>query len=206
MRYHVILLTAFCLFIFTADTSFAQRDPAANDFGQQTAEENRNKNKNRGSGIEDDNDDDQGDTYVPVTTDPEEYTVTEILTSNSSVSTFGRLLVASGLDRTFDGARVVTVFAPSDRAFEAMPTGTVDFLLQPENKEFLENLIKHHAIPSSNTTFDFTGRQEEVSSLVDVALAVDGRDGLKVNTSTVIQSDIEAKNGMVHVIDRVLTP
>lgn len=110
---------------------------------------------------------------------------------------------AAGLADTLAGEGSFTVFAPTDDAFAALPEGTVEALLgQPEK---LKNILLHHvvagAVPAKKVV-----KQEAVQSLFGQPLAIDTSGGVAVDGANVIKADIEASNGVIHVIDRVLMP
>jgi len=113
---------------------------------------------------------------------------------------------AAGLVETLKGDGPFTVFAPTDAAFAALPDGTVESLLRPENREQLVAVLTYHVVPGRVTA-------EQVVTLdrattvqgADVRIAV--RDGaVRVNESNVVTTDIMASNGVIHVIDAVLLP
>jgi uncharacterized surface protein with fasciclin (FAS1) repeats len=100
-----------------------------------------------------------------------------------------------------------TVFAPTDAAFAALPPGTVEDLLKPKNKGKLAAILKYHVIPGRVKAADVTGKKLSVKTAQGQALNVDGTMlGVQVNDAHVIQPDIEASNGVIHVIDAVLLP
>lgn len=113
---------------------------------------------------------------------------------------------AAGLVETLQGEGPFTVFAPTDEAFAALPEGTVETLLIPENQAQLQAILTYHVVPGSVMA-------EQAMSL-DSATTVQGQDltittdygKVMINEATVIQADIEASNGVIHVIDAVLMP
>lgn len=102
-----------------------------------------------------------------------------------------------------------TVFAPTDAAFAKLPAGTVDRLMQPENRGELISLIRMHVIAGERlTTADLAGQQLTAETL-NGPLAIDASDaitGVRVNDASVTLTDIEASNGVIHAIDTVLLP
>jgi uncharacterized surface protein with fasciclin (FAS1) repeats len=113
---------------------------------------------------------------------------------------------AAGLADTLMGPGPFTVFAPTDEAFRALPVGTVDQLLRPENRGELARLLTYHVTPGIIRAGDLAGRTARPASVAGPRLDVDGRQGVSVNNARVIQADIRASNGIIHVIDRVLSP
>ena len=99
-----------------------------------------------------------------------------------------------------------TVFAPSDDAFAALPEGTVEDLLKPENKDKLVEILTYHVVPGKVMAADVTGKNTNAASVQGGELMVDGTDGVKVNGATVTQADIVAANGVIHVVDTVILP
>ncbi len=113
---------------------------------------------------------------------------------------------AADLVDTLKGPGPFTVFAPTDDAFAKLPAGTVETLLQPENKDQLVALLTYHVVPGEVTSDQLAGKTLEVATVEGRKVAVDGTSGVRVNSSTVIAADIAASNGVVHAIDTVLMP
>lgn len=113
---------------------------------------------------------------------------------------------AADLEATLKGTGPFTVFAPTDAAFEALPAGTLDELLKPENKSKLASILTYHVV-SGNVP------STEAVKLTS-AKTVNGKDltlstangGLEVDGAKVVQADVKASNGVIHVIDKVLIP
>jgi uncharacterized surface protein with fasciclin (FAS1) repeats len=113
---------------------------------------------------------------------------------------------AAGLVDALQGDGPLTVFAPTDDAFSALPAGTVQRLLRPENREELRRLLSYHVVPGAVFAADLAGRTSRPRTLAGLRVSVDGRQGVSVNTARVITADVRASNGVIHVIDRVLLP
>lgn len=112
---------------------------------------------------------------------------------------------AAGLVDTLKGAGPFTVFAPTDAAFAALPAGTVEDLLKPENKDKLVAILTYHVVPGKVMSGDLTeGMTAKTVNGADVTITLDG--GAKVNGATISTADIEASNGVIHVIDAVILP
>lgn len=122
-----------------------------------------------------------------------------------SFKTLGAALGAAGLVETFKGTGPFTVFAPSDDAFAKLPKGTVDSLLKPDAKDKLVALLKHHVIAGKVTAKDVDGKKLTPNSLEGDMLHVDGTNGVTVDGAKVTKAGIECSNGVIHVIDTVLT-
>ncbi len=113
---------------------------------------------------------------------------------------------AAGLVETLQGEGPFTVFAPTDEAFAALPEGTVESLLQPENREQLVAVLTYHVVPGKVMAADVVNlTSAETVNGASVTIAVE--DGaVKIDGATVIQADVEASNGVIHVIDQVILP
>lgn len=113
---------------------------------------------------------------------------------------------AADLVETLKGEGPFTVFAPTDEAFAKLPDGMVDELLQPENKDKLAALLTYHVVPGKTMSGDIAGETLDVASVQGDTIAIDATDGVMVNDATVVQADIETDNGVIHVIDTVISP
>lgn len=113
---------------------------------------------------------------------------------------------AAGLVDTLKGKGPFTVFAPTDEAFAKLPAGTVDDLLKPENKEKLVGILTYHVIPGKVMSGDIAGKKTDVATVQGSKLSVDATSGVKVDGASVVTADIEASNGVIHVIDTVVLP
>lgn len=112
---------------------------------------------------------------------------------------------AAGLVETLKGPGPFTVFAPTDAAFAALPAGTVEDLLKPENKDKLIAVLTYHVVPGKVMSTDLTeGMTAATVQGGNVTITLEG--GAKVNGATVSTADIEASNGVIHVIDAVILP
>lgn len=98
------------------------------------------------------------------------------------------------------------MFAPTDEAFAALPAGTVDTLLLPENKDQLTAILTYHMAPGKVMAADLAGQRLSVATVNGTSLHIDGRSGVRVENATVTAADIEASNGVIHVSDTVLLP
>jgi uncharacterized surface protein with fasciclin (FAS1) repeats len=112
---------------------------------------------------------------------------------------------AAGLVETLKGEGPFTVFAPTDAAFAALPAGTVEDLLKPENKDKLVSILTYHVVPGKVMSGDLTeGMKAKTVQGGEVTITLDG--GAKVNGAAVSTADIETSNGVIHVIDAVILP
>ena len=121
-----------------------------------------------------------------------------------SFNTLITAVKAAGLVKTLKGKGPYTVFAPNDAAFAKLPPGTVESLLK--NKAKLATILKYHVVPGRVKAADVAGKSLEVKTAAGLPMNVDGTFGVRVNDAHVIQPDIEASNGVIHVIDTVLLP
>lgn len=123
-----------------------------------------------------------------------------------SFSTLVAAVKAAGLVDTLKGAGPFTVFAPTDEAFAALPAGTVDELVKPENKDKLTAILTLHVLSGAVHAADIAGKTLSPASVNGEALDVDGTNGVTVNGAKVVTADIACTNGVIHVIDTVLLP
>ncbi|MDW4549619.1 fasciclin domain-containing protein [Defluviimonas sp. D31] len=132
----------------------------------------------------------------------------DIVDTAVAAGDFGTLaaaLTAADLVDTLKGEGPFTVFAPTDEAFAALPEGTVEDLLKPENKDKLAAVLTYHVVPGKVMSTDLTnGMQAATVNGADVTIMTDG--GVKVNDASVTAADVEATNGVIHVIDKVILP
>ena len=123
-----------------------------------------------------------------------------------SFTTLVAAVTAADLGATLKGAGPFTVFAPSDDAFAKLPPGTVESLVQPENKAKLISILTLHVMSGKVMAADVAGQKLTPASVQGELLHVDGIDGVTVNGARVISADIECTNGVIHVIDTVMMP
>lgn len=120
--------------------------------------------------------------------------------------TLAAALQAAHLVDTLKGDGPFTVFAPTDEAFRALPPGTVERLLRPENRAELTRILTYHVVPGRVTSDQLAGRQIRPETVAGARLSIDARQGVSINDARVVQADVQAENGVIHVIDRVLLP
>lgn len=122
-----------------------------------------------------------------------------------SFTTLVAAVEAAGLVETLKGEGPFTVFAPTDAAFAALPAGTVEDLLKPENKDKLVAVLTYHVIPGKVMSTDLSeGLKAATVQGQEVTITLDG--GAKVDGAMISAADIEATNGVIHVIDSVILP
>jgi uncharacterized surface protein with fasciclin (FAS1) repeats len=133
----------------------------------------------------------------------------DIVDTAVNAGTFNTLVAAvqaADLVDTLKGEGPFTVFAPTDEAFAALPEGTVENLLKPENKDQLIAILTYHVVPGKVMAADIAGAETTASSVQGGDLMINGTDGVTVNGAMVTQADIETSNGVIHVIDTVILP
>ncbi|MEX0349016.1 MAG: fasciclin domain-containing protein [Paracoccaceae bacterium] len=133
----------------------------------------------------------------------------DIVDTAVEAGTFGTLVAAvqaADLVGTLKSEGPFTVFAPTDEAFAALPAGTVETLLKPENKDQLVAVLAYHVVPAKVMSGDIAGKRAKVLTVQGDRLAVNARNGVKVNNAKVVAADVVASNGVIHVIDTVLIP
>ena len=124
---------------------------------------------------------------------------------NENLTTLVAALKAADLVSTLQGAGPFTVFAPTDEAFAALPEGTVEDLLKPENKDKLISILTYHVIPGKVISTDLTDAMK-ASTVNGQEVTITTADGVKVNGANVVTADVDASNGVIHVIDTVILP
>jgi len=132
--------------------------------------------------------------------------IVETAVSAGQFQTLVAAVQAAGLVEVLKGEGPYTVFAPTDDAFAKLPAGTVENLLKPENKEQLVAVLTYHVVPGKVMSSDIAGKTAKVATVEGGKLSIDATDGVKVNEANVISADIEASNGVIHVIDTVVLP
>jgi uncharacterized surface protein with fasciclin (FAS1) repeats len=132
----------------------------------------------------------------------------DIVDTAVGAGTFNTLVAAvtaAGLVDTLKGEGPFTVFAPTDEAFAALPAGTVEDLLKPENKDQLVAVLTYHVVPGKVMSTDISGPMAATTVQgTDVDITTEG--GVAVDGAKVVTADIEATNGVIHVIDKVILP
>ncbi|MEZ8878530.1 fasciclin domain-containing protein [Vibrio lentus] len=132
--------------------------------------------------------------------------IVDVAVENGSFTTLVAAVQASGLVDTLKGDGPFTVFAPTDEAFAALPEGTVEMLLKPENKDKLVAILTYHVVPGKIMAAEVMKLSSaETVQGEAVMIAID--DGnVMINTAKVVIPDVKASNGVIHVIDAVLLP
>jgi len=132
--------------------------------------------------------------------------IVDTAVSAGSFKTLVAAVKAAGLVDTLKGPGPFTVFAPTDEAFAKLPAGTVEDLLKPENKEKLVSILTYHVVPAKAMAKDVAGLPTaKTVNGKELKLKADGGN-VMVDKAKVTKADIEASNGVIHVIDTVLLP
>ena len=130
--------------------------------------------------------------------------IVAVASSTEGFSTLVAALTAAGLVETLQGEGPFTVFAPNDAVFAALPEGLLEKLLLPENIAVLTSILTYHVVSGNVMSTDVVAGDAPTVEGSTLALTTDM--GVMVNDATVIQADVEASNGVIHVIDKVLVP
>ncbi len=131
--------------------------------------------------------------------------IVEVASGSQSFSTLVQAVEAAGLaDTLADSSSSYTVLAPTDEAFSQLPKGTLEYLLKPENKEVLQQVLSYHVIPKAVASSEILGGNVDTLN-GGVATAVTDM-GVVINNASVVTPDIQASNGVIHGINRVLLP
>jgi len=124
---------------------------------------------------------------------------------NENLSTLVAAVKAGGLVETLQGDGPFTVFAPTNEAFAALPAGTLEMLLKPENKDKLVAILTYHVVAGKVLSTDLKeGMQAATVQGSKVTVSLKG--GAKISGANVVAADVMASNGVVHVIDKVILP
>ena len=144
------------------------------------------------------------DAEQPVAT--AEQSIAEIAAGDENFTILTAAIEAAGLTEVLNNADLsITVFAPTDAAFEALPEGTLETLLLPENRDQLAQILGYHAVDGEVLSTDLASGEVDTLSGAAVMVMVD-EETVMINDATVVVADIEASNGIIHVIDSVLLP
>ena len=132
--------------------------------------------------------------------------IVDLAISQDNLSTLVAAVKAGGLVETLKGKGPFTVFAPTNEAFAALPAGTLESLLKPENKDKLVQILTYHVVSGKVMSTDLKdGMTAKTVQGSEVKIGI-SKDGVKVNDAKVIKADVNASNGVVHVIDKVILP
>lgn len=131
-------------------------------------------------------------------------TIVDIASSKDSFETLTSALEAANLVDVLQGDGPFTVFAPTDDAFAALPAGTLEELLKPENKEILVKILTYHVVPEKVLSGDL--QAGKVTTVEGSKVTIELGDEVTVDQAQIVEVDILASNGVIHVIDKVIIP
>lgn len=132
--------------------------------------------------------------------------IVDVAVSAGQFNTLAAALEAAGLVSTLRSEGPFTVFAPTDSAFAALPAGTVESLLKPENRNQLTAILTYHVVPGKVMAADVVNLSE-AATVNGAEIAIKVVDGnVMINDATVVSADVDASNGVIHVIDKVILP
>lgn len=127
--------------------------------------------------------------------------------SAGQFTTFLKAAEATNLTGVLKTNKNLTVFAPTDAAFAALPAGELDRLMLPENRQQLQQLMTYHIVNAPVDSAKIKGKKGPVPTVAGANLVLDGSgDTLMANNAIIVQADIQASNGTLHVVDKVLSP
>jgi uncharacterized surface protein with fasciclin (FAS1) repeats len=141
-----------------------------------------------------------------------ELDIVEVAVSAGTFTTLVAAVQSAELAEALKGEGPMTVFAPTDEAFAALPPGTVENLLKPENQAELQAVLLYHVVPGKVMAFDIKGTvsaetlEGSTVELVGNRVWSKGQKKVTVNGANVIAADVQASNGVIHVIDAVILP
>lgn len=131
--------------------------------------------------------------------------VADLIGNNPSLSTLSSVIDEADLNDTLEQGGPYTIFAPSDQAFAALPAATRERLLQDENRALLRQILTNHVVPGSLTASQLQAGQIQTQAGSPVNVQIDGQQ-VRINEATVTQPDLQASNGVVHIVDRIILP
>ncbi|MDP3749312.1 MAG: fasciclin domain-containing protein [Phenylobacterium sp.] len=126
--------------------------------------------------------------------------------ASGQFTTFLKAAEATNLTGLLKTNKNLTVFAPTDAAFAALPAGELEKLMLPENKAQLQKLMIYHIVNAPVTSADFKGSTRKAATVAGPSVELSGGEKPMVNDATIVQADIAASNGILHVVDKVLMP
>jgi uncharacterized surface protein with fasciclin (FAS1) repeats len=138
-------------------------------------------------------------------------TIVEVASGSEDFTTLVAAVTAADLGETLSAEGPYTVFAPTDDAFAALPEGTVDELLLPENQDTLTAILTYHVVAGEVMSTDLTDGQEVETVQGEMLTVGVSESGVTLtdaggNTVNVVAADVDASNGVIHAIDGVLLP
>ncbi|MBO6571303.1 MAG: fasciclin domain-containing protein [Balneola sp.] len=136
----------------------------------------------------------------------EEANILELTSETETLSTLATAVEAADLEATFQSEGPYTVFAPTNEAFENLPEGVLNELLKPENKEQLVAVLTYHVVPGEVMSEDVTKTMKAKTIQGSNASIKSNGESVMIENAEVVKADMDASNGVVHVIDEVILP
>ena len=131
----------------------------------------------------------------------------ETAKASGQFTIFLKALEKTNLTEVVKKTPTLTVFAPTDAAFAALPAGELDRLMKTENAQELQSLVVYHLVNAPIDSAKMKGAKGAVQSVAQREVLLDGSGAtLKVNSATIVQADVRPTSGILHVVDRVLSP
>jgi uncharacterized surface protein with fasciclin (FAS1) repeats len=146
-------------------------------------------------------------TGMDANTETSSMTILDAAGTRSDISTFMGLLQAANVTAALEREGEYTIFAPTNEAFEALPAGQLEYLQKPENRHELIKVLQAHVIANKVTTAQLQSNQQiQISDtdFIEVGTASAGTNAFTIGGANIVESDIEASNGVIHVVDKVL--
>jgi len=132
--------------------------------------------------------------------------IVDLAVETDILSTLVAAVKAGDLVDVLKGDGPYTVFAPTNEAFAALPKGTLEMLLKPENKEKLVQILTYHVVPGKVMSSDLSdGMMAKTANGSKIKISLE-KSSVRINGANVVAADIKAANGVVHVIDQVILP
>jgi uncharacterized surface protein with fasciclin (FAS1) repeats len=132
--------------------------------------------------------------------------IVETASAAGSFKTLAKALEAADLVETLKGNGPYTVFAPTDEAFARLPAATLNDLLKPENKKQLQRVLTYHVVPGRVTASEVVKLRTAKAVSGDTIEIKSQGDTVMVDDARVVKTDVNASNGIIHVIDAVILP
>lgn len=133
-------------------------------------------------------------------------TIAEVAMSTGMHNTLVQALKTAGLADMLMQSGDYTIFAPTDAAFAKLPAGTVEMLMQPENRDKLRSLLQYHVVPGRVTAKQVMGMSSARTASGQTVSIMTMGNKVMIGNATIVKADVMASNGIVHVIDTVLMP
>ena len=132
--------------------------------------------------------------------------IVDLAVGNENLKTLVAAVKAGDLVDVLKSDGPFTVFAPTDEAFAALPAGTLESLLKPENKDQLVAILKYHVVSGKVMSSNLSNGQRAATVQGEKIKVSVSSGGVKIDNAKVVAADVRAKNGVVHVIDQVILP